>query len=134
MILPKVNSLIIKQQRQVPQYYKLESVTVRLTSSGRYYASILFEYEQEIQQKELKNFIGLDFSMHELYVTSDNTKACYPRFYRQAQEKLTREQRKLSKMQKGSNNRNKQSVIVAWLYKKKYQTKEKIFHINYQGR
>ena len=63
--------------------------------------------------------------MHELYVASDNTKACYPRFYSQAQEKLTREQLKLSKMQKASNNRNKQRIIVARLHEKNVKPKKR---------
>ena len=91
LILPKVKSVIIKQHRKIPQDYKLKSVTVSLTPSGKYYASILFEYEKQVEQIELNNFVGLDFSKHELYVTSDNSSPCYHRFYRQAQEKLNRD-------------------------------------------
>ena len=72
LILPKVKSVRIKQHRQIPQNCKLKSVTVSLTPSGKYYASILFEYEQEANHKELNNFVGLDFSMKELYVESNN--------------------------------------------------------------
>ena len=128
LILPKVKSVNIKQHRQIPQDYKLKSVTVSLTPSGKYYASILFEYEKQIKQKEPKSFIGLDFSMQELYVASDNTVACYPRFYRQAQEKLAREQRKLSKMQKGGNNRNKQRIIVARVHEKVANQRKDFLH------
>ena len=128
LILPKVKAVKIKQHRQIPQDYKLKSVTVSLTPSGKYYASILFEYEKQVEQKELNNFVGLDFSMKELYVASDNSSACYPRFYRQAQEKLAREQRKLSKMQKGSNNRNKQRIIVAKLHEKVANQRKDFLH------
>ena len=34
----------------------------------------------------------------------------YPGYYRNVEKKLAREQRKLSRMQKGSNNRNKQRL------------------------
>ena len=54
--------------------------------------------------------------MHELYVASDSTTARYPRYYRLSLEKLAREQCKLSKMQKGSKNRNKQRIKVAKLH------------------
>ncbi|MBP0057894.1 transposase, partial [Anaerobutyricum soehngenii] len=94
--------------RSVPSEYRLKSVTVSQTPSGKYYASILFEYEDQVQEKELQKFLGLDFSMHELYRDSNGKEPAYPRYYRNAEKKLAREQRKLSKMQKGSNNRNKQ--------------------------
>ncbi len=58
--------------------YRLKSVTVSQTSSGKYYASILFEYEYQVQEKELQKFLGLDFSMHELYRDSNGKEPAYP--------------------------------------------------------
>ena len=69
------------------------------------YASVLFEYENQVQQIEPQTFLGLDFSMSELYKDSNGNEPQYPRYYRQAEKKLKREQRKLSLMQKGSKNR-----------------------------
>lgn len=66
--------------------------------------------------------------MHELYVTSDGTSAQYPRFYRQALNKLKKEQRKLSKMQKGSNNRNKQRIKVARLHERVANQRKDFLH------
>ncbi|WP_461878269.1 RNA-guided endonuclease TnpB family protein, partial [Fusicatenibacter sp.] len=40
------------------------------------------------------------------------------KYYRNAEEKLAREQRRLSKMQKGSNNRSRQRIKVAKLHEK----------------
>ena len=116
--LPKAGFVKIKQHRNIPDNYKLKSVTVSQTASGKYYASILFEFEEQIAEKELQNFIGLDFSMHELYVDSNGNCPEYPRYYRLSEKKLKKEQRKLSKMQKGSNNRNKQRIKVAKLHEK----------------
>ena len=127
-ILPKVKAVRIKQHRQIPQDYKLKSVTISKTPSGKYYASILFEYEQNIKPAILKEFIGLDFSMKELYVASDGSSACYPRYYRLALNKLAKEQRKLSKMQKGSNNRNKQRIKVAKLHEKVTNQRKDFLH------
>ncbi len=111
--LPKIGFVRMKQHRTIPENFTLKSVTVSKNASGKYYVSILFEYENQVQKTEPQKFLGLDFSMHELYVASDGTSANYPRFYSQALKKLEREQRKLSKMQKGSNNRNKQRIKVA---------------------
>ena len=126
--LPKLGFVKMKQHRNIPDDYKLKSVTVSQTASGKYYVSILFEYENQVQKTEPQTFLGLDFSMHELYVASDGTTANYPRFYRQALKKLEREQRKLSKMQKGSNNRNKQRIKVARLHEKVANQRKDFLH------
>ena len=128
LILPKIKAVKIKQHRNIPDNYKLKSVTVSKTPSGKYYASILFEFEQNIKQVKPLSFIGLDFSMHELYVASDNTKADYPRYYRLSLNKLAKEQRKLSKMTKGSNNRNKQRIKVAKLHEKVANQRKDFLH------
>ena len=116
--LPKIGQVRLKQHRSVPSEYRLKSVTVSQTPSGKYYASILFEYENQVQEKEMQKFLGLDFSMCELYRDSNGKEPAYPRYYRNAEKKLAREQRKLSKMQKGSNNRNKQRLKVAKIHEK----------------
>ena len=103
--LPKVGLVKLKQHRLIPSDYKLKSVTVSQTPNGEYYASVLFEYENQIQQIEPQTFLGLDFSRPELYTDSNGNEPQYSRYYRQAEKKLKREQRKLSKMQKGSKNR-----------------------------
>ena len=108
--------------------YRLKSVTVSQTPSGKYYASILFEYEDQVQEKELQKFLGLDFSMHELYRDSNGKEPAYPRYYRNAEKKLAREQRKLSKMQKSSNNRNKQRLKVAKLHEKVSNQRKDFLH------
>jgi putative transposase len=127
--LPKLNDLIkIKVHRQIPSDYKIKSVNISQTPSGKYYASILCEYESQVQAVEPVTFLGLDFSMKELYVASDGNSAQYSRYYRQAQKRLAREQRKLSKCVKGSNNRNKQRLKVARLFEKVANQRKDFLH------
>ncbi len=126
--LPKIGKVKVRQHRNIPEDYILKSVTVSQTPSGKYYVSILFEYENQVQKTEPQTFLGLDFSMRELYVSSDGTTANYPRFYRQALKRLEREQRKLSKMQKGSNNRNTQRIKVARLHEKAANQRKDFLH------
>ena len=126
--LPKIGQVRLKQHRDVPKEYRLRSVTVSQTSSGKYYASILFEYEDQVQEKEIETFLGLDFSMHGLYRDSNGNEPAYPRYYRKAEKKLAREQRRLSKMQKGSNNRRKQRMKVAKLHEKVCNQRKDFLH------
>jgi len=126
--LPKVGYVKMKQHRLIPENYKLKSVTVSMTPSGKYYVSILFEYENQVAQKDLHTFLGLDFSMKELYVDSNDNEPLYPRYYRRAEKRLKREQRKLSLMQKGFNNRNKQCIKVANLHEKVANQRKDFLH------
>jgi putative transposase len=116
--LPKLGKVKIKQHRDIPVDYRLKSVTINKAPSGKYFASILYEYEAEIQAAQINHAVGLDFSMKELYVSSDGVTPEYPRFYRQAQAKLAKEQRKLSRRQKGGKNRQKQKIKVARRHEK----------------
>ena len=126
--LPKIGQVRLKQHRAIPSEYKLKSVTVSQTPSEKYYASILFEYENQVQEQELHEFLGLDFSMHGLYKDSNGNEPCYPRYYRQAEKRLKREQRKLSLMKKGSSNRNKQRIKVAKLHEKVANQRKDFLH------
>ncbi|MBQ6773340.1 MAG: helix-turn-helix domain-containing protein [Synergistaceae bacterium] len=64
--LPKVGFVKIVQHREIIGIIK--SVTIEQTPTNKYYASILTEYESQVPEIELKKFVGLDFSMHNLYV------------------------------------------------------------------
>lgn len=126
--LPKIGLVKLKQHRKIPVDYKLKSVTISQTPSRKYYVSILFEYEKQVQNKELLSFLGLDYSMHELYKDSNGNEPAYPRYYRSAEKKLAKEQRKLSHMQKGSSNRNKQRIKVAKLHEKVADQRKDFLH------
>ena len=127
--IPKIKSLIkIKIHRNIPDNYKLKSVTISQSASGKYFASILFEYENQVIEKKSKTFVGLDFSMHELYVDSEGIYANYPKYYRQEQLKLAREQRKFSKMEKGSKNREKQRIKLAIVHEKVANQRKDFLH------
>ena len=126
--LPKVGQVKLKQHRSVPDEYSLKSVTISQTSGGKYYASILYEYENQIQETEPDKFLGLDFSMHGLYRDSNGNEPEYPHYYRLAEKKLKREQRKLSLTEKGSSNRKKQRIKVARLHEKIANQRKDFLH------
>lgn len=128
LILPKLKAIKIKQHRQIPEGYQLKSVTISQAPSGKYFVSILFSYEKESIPVQLQKVVGLDFSMKELYVSSDNQFGNYPRFYRMAQKKLTKAQRKQSKCTFGSNRYKKQKQKVALLHEKTANQRKDFLH------
>lgn len=126
--LPKLKMVKIKQHRKIPSEYKIKSCTLSMTSSGKYYISILTEYEKEIESKEIEKVVGLDFAMDGLFVDSEGQKANYPKFYRQMLENLAKEQRKLSRKKKGSSNWNKQRIRVSKVQEKIANQRKNFLH------
>ncbi|MFR4784626.1 MAG: hypothetical protein ACLUAR_18580 [Pilosibacter sp.] len=79
----------------------MKGATVSQEADDKYYVSLLYAAEEaEHEIRSVKTAIGLDFSMSELYVDSNGAHADYPHFFRKSQEKLAREQRRLSHCEK----------------------------------
>lgn len=121
--LPKAGTVRIRQHRRIPEGYVLKSVTVSMEPSGKYYASLLYEYPARENQtpgadREDAKALGIDFAMRGMAVFSDGSRAEYPGYYRLAQERLARDQRRLSKCKKGSRNYEKQKRRVALRHEK----------------
>jgi len=117
--LPKLTYMKLKQHREIPAHHEIKSCTISQTKTGKYYISILTEYEKEIKPVTIQKAVGLDFAMNGLYVESEQgEKANYPRFYRQSLDKLAKEQRILSRRKKDSSRWEKQRLKVAKLQEK----------------
>lgn len=128
--LPKLKDVPIKLHRQIPKRSRIKSATISKTATGKYYISILVEFELVVEPKvpTPETVIGLDYSSKTLYVDSQAYSADYPKFYRQMEAKLKKEQRKLSKRQKGGKNRNKQRQKVAKLHEKVANQRKDYLH------
>ena len=122
--LPKLGSIKIKRHREAPKEWKLKSVTVRQEASGKYYVSVLYEYEsQVIEHNDTNKTIGLDYAMNGLYVDDRGSSAEMPHYFRKCEKRLNKAQRKLSRMyvkgaEKQSNRYYKQKKRVALLHEK----------------
>ncbi len=112
--IPKCPRIRIKKHRDF--IGTIKSITVSMTTDNKYYISLLVETDVE-PLKENNNTIGLDLGLKTLIVDSNGTKFKNHTFLTKSQNKLAKEQRKLSKMIKGSNNRNKQRIKIAKLHK-----------------
>lgn len=117
--LPKLG--FVKVVEHTPFYGTVRSVTVTQERNNTYYVSILSECEDQTTYKvkplsELK-VVGLDMSYSDFAVSSDQNeddmKPKYIRQYRTNERKRARLNRRMSKCQKGSNNRNKARIRLA---------------------
>ena len=131
--LPKLGKVRIRQHREIPDIYHLKSVTVSREPSGKYYASLLYEYDCGENQAKVCNYkgeriLGIDYAMHGMTVFSDELDAVYPGYLRQAEEKLAKEQRRLSHCQKGSSNYKKQKRKVSLCHEKVRNQRKDYIH------
>jgi putative transposase len=72
-----------------------------------YYAQFLIDHNREENKQLTGRQVGLDVGLSHFYTDSFGEKIDNPRFLRKDERKIKRLQRRLSKTQKGSNNRAK---------------------------
>jgi len=113
--LPKVGWVSFRDKRDSAEG-RIKSVTVSRSPTGKYFASLLFEYETEIEKKtvtDLKKVIGLDMSLGTFYVDHEGNTPRFTRNTRKYETHLAQAQRRLSKKKKGSQNWYKAKHNVA---------------------
>ena len=101
--LPKIGKVKAVIHRVPGTDWKLKSATVSCSSDGKYYASVLFEYENPASAYAVdeNNAIGMDYASDGLYVDDKGNMGTNHKFYRESHKKLAKEQRRLSR-KKGS--------------------------------
>ena len=116
--LPKIKMVKCKIHRKIPDVWRIKSATISQTPTGKFYVSILCEYEVEIQPiiPDRNNAIGIDYKSNGFGVTSEGEILSNHRYFRENQSKLSREQRRLSRKKKNSKNFKKQKMRVALVH------------------
>ena len=90
----------------------------RIPISNKKYEEKYYYYGNEKVLDKNKS-LGLDYSSHDFYVDSQNRSPEHlHHYYRDLQNKLAFNQRKLSHMTKGSNNYQKQKIVIARIHEK----------------
>jgi putative transposase len=93
------------------------SITISKDRAGRYFISMLCEFEP-IKLRVSPKTVGVDLGLNHLFIDSTGFKQKNPKFTKIYQNKLAYLQQCLSKKQKGSSNRNKVRQKVARLHAK----------------
>ena len=93
--------------RDIPTGWRLKNATVKETASGKFFISLTFDVEEEKMEtrKEFDKLEAFDYSMPSLVVSAsgDNDISSDDiHWYRNLEERIAKEQRKLSRMQYGS--------------------------------
>ena len=96
----------------------VKTVTVSMTPSGRYFASVLvYTTIQELPASAIQGdtALGIDLGIKSLAVCSDGRTFDNPKNLQRSLDRLKLLQKRLSRKQKGSANRNKTRILVARL-------------------
>ncbi len=116
--MPKLGCIPANLHRNPQPDWLLRSVTVTKTKTGKYFCAVVFKCEVDAPAEvtpSLEKTIGLNHSLHCLYVDSNGNCVHMPVHLTKAKAKLSRMQRKLSGMQRGSRNYEKQAQKIRLL-------------------
>lgn len=112
--LPKLGYVKVRQSMEVG---KINNVTIEHTPTGKYFAVLNVEFEPQPMLNQ-GGSIGIDVGIKEFYSDSNGNTVSNPKYLEKSMRKLVREQRKLSRKEKDSSNRNKQRIKVALIHEK----------------
>lgn len=125
VFIPKIGE--VKWIKHRTMKGKPKSITIS-QDGGKWYCSVLCEYIVPDKAKECDNVVGCDVGLKEFATLSDGTIISNPKHTKQYENKLAKEQRKLSKKQKGSKNRFKQRLKVRKIQNKIRDTRKDFLH------
>ena len=116
--LPKIGRVKAVIHRVPDTDWILKSVTISQEPDGKYYASVLFEYEKPVTKVPVSDsVIGLDYASDGLYVDDKGNTGSHHKYYRESHAKLAKAQRRLSGMQGSKKNEVKSCNYIKQLRK-----------------
>ena len=117
--LPKIGKVKAVIHRVPESDLVIKSATVSQESDGKYYISILFEFDDIVNHytADKTNAIGLDYASDGLYVDSNGNVGSNHKYYRENHDKLAKEQRKLSRMKGSKKHEVKSNNYIKQLRK-----------------
>ena len=117
--LPKIGKVKAVIHRVPDDSWTIKSATVSQESDGKYYISVLFEFENIVNPyvADKTNAIGLDYASDGLYVDSNGNTGTNHKYYRESHNKLAKAQRKLSRMQGSKKHEVKSNNYIKQLHK-----------------
>lgn len=113
--LPKIG--LVKVVQTQPVNGQIKTVTISQVPSGKYFISMNV-WVYEIAYSPVEKEIGIDLGIKNYMTLSDGTILKNIHFLGSAEKRLSREQRKLSRMKKGGSNYSKQCLKIAKLHEK----------------
>lgn len=117
--LPKIGKVKSVIHRIPNDSWVIKSATVSQESDGKYYISVLFEFDNTTNTyvADKTNAIGLDYASNGLYVDNNGDIGTNHKYYRESHKKLAKAQHRLSRMRGSKKCENKSANYVKQLCK-----------------
>ena len=118
LYVSKIGDINIKLHRRIKG--KIKTMTISKTSTNKYYVTfscIMDNSNQKIKTIK-KESVGLDVGLNHFLTTSNGQQIINPKFYREAESKLAKLQRRKSKKKLRSKNYQKARLKVALVHEK----------------
>lgn len=117
--LPKIGRVKAVIHRIPDNNWIIKSATVSQESDGNYYVSVLFEYNNFINNyvADKTNAIGLDYASDGLYVDNNGNIGTNLKYYRENHKKLAKAQHRLSCMRGSKKHETKSNNYIKQLRK-----------------
>ena len=131
--LPKLGLVRIILHRSIPDGWRMKNATVKETASGKFFISLTFDVAMEPieKKKEFEKVEAFDYSMPSLVISASEDNDISGddiRWYRNLEERIAKEQRKLSRMQYGSANYWEQKHRIGKLHEKARNRRKDFLH------
>jgi len=114
--LPKLGLVECRVSKEIQG--RIISATVSQNPSRKYFVSVCCTGVEIEPFAKTGAVTGIDVGIKEFAITSDDRKIENQKYLTKSEKKLKREQRRLSRKPKGSQNRNKSKVKVALIHEK----------------
>ena len=111
---------------------KIKTVTLSMTPSGKYFASVLTEIEGESPTPNTDGKVaGIDLGLKEFAIVNDGLKTsrfANPKHFKKHERNLARKQTRLARKQKGSNSRAQARKLVARVHERLSNARQDFLH------
>ena len=117
--VPKLGPIKFKNYRDI-NWTKIHiyNITIKKTPTNKYFASLCCELPEKEYIEPRYEHCGFDLDLKDFCIFDTGEVIENPRYFRKTQEKLAKEQRKLTKCTKDSKNYKKQKLKVALVHEK----------------
>lgn len=123
---------IVKAKLHRPIKGTIKTVTVSVTSSGKYYASVLTELKGDKPVACTDGKVaGIDLGLKDFAIVNDGTKTSKypnPKHLAKHERNLKRKQKKLARKEKGSKSRDKARKLVARVHERISNVRKDYLH------
>lgn len=117
--VPKLGNIKFKNYNYIDwSKVHIYNITINKTPTNKYFASLCAEVPKKYYIKPKFKVCGFDLGLKDFCIFDSGEVIENPKYFKTSQNKLAREQRKLSHCIKGSNNYKKQKLKVAKVHKK----------------